>query len=583
MQLSILTRRTWALLFVFIVPIQLVLSQSIAHPPAGPSKMDWWRKARLGMFIHWGVYAVPAGEYQGKPVDGLGEWIMHDVSIPRSVYAGYAQQFNPVKYNADAWVTMAKEAGMKYIVVTTKHHDGFALFDSKASDWTAVKATPYGKDLLKPLVEACRKQGMKLGFYYSQANDWYNPGGAAARGHWDKTQAGNGMDEYIDKVAIPQMKELLTQYGDVVELWWDVPTDMNKERADKLHALLALQPGIITNDRLGGGYKGDITTPEQYIPATGIAGRDWETCMTMNDTWGFKTKDNNWKSSATLIRNLVDIASKGGNYLLNVGPTAEGEFPAPIIERLAAIGRWTKVNGESVYGTTASPFKILPWGRATKRVEGAATSLYLHVFNWPTNGQLTVPGLKAKVQSVRLLAGGAKLTAAATAEGLQIQVPLLAPDEVASVIEVKIQGAMTIEPYSVKQEADGRVVLGAETADIHNQPGESSAMTEGNWDNRNIGYWTSAASWVSWKVEFAKAGTYTLKAVAGTPAEASAFNVQIGNQTIDATVRSTGDYNQYNEVVLGTVTIDKPGLHTVTLKPDPAGWKAMNLRQISLQ
>lgn len=305
--------------------------------------------------------------------------------------------------------------------------------------------------------------------------------------------------------------------------------------------------------------------------------------MTMNDTWGFKTKDNNWKSAATLIRNLVDIASKGGNYLLNVGPTAEGEFPAPIVDRLAAIGRWMKVNGEAVYGTTASPFKILPWGRATKRVEAKTTTLYLHVFDWPADGKLVVPGLKAKVQSARLLAGGTVLPATATEEGLTINLPLLAPDAVASVIEVKIQGGLTVAPYTVKQQVDGKVLLGAEMADIHNQPGEASAMTEGSWEARNIGYWTSARSWVSWNVVIHKPGTYTIKALAGTPAATSRFSVQVGDQAIGASVTGTGDYNRYTEVVLGTVTIDKAGVQTIAIRPDQAGWNAMNVRQLSLQ
>ncbi len=234
------------------------------------------------------------------------------------------------------------------------------------NDWDIVDATPYGKDLLKPLAEACRKHGLKLGFYYSQAQDWNN-GGSAAGGKWDKAQE-HSMDEYIDKVAVPQVREILTNYGEFpAVLWWDTPTDMNKERADKLIELLKLKPGIIHNNRLGGGYKGDTETPEQYIPATGYPGRDWETCMTMNDTWGFKSYDHNWKPTETLIRNLVDIASKGGNYLLNVGPTAEGEIPAPSIERLKEVGAWMKVNGEAIYGTTASPFKRLPWGRCTKQ------------------------------------------------------------------------------------------------------------------------------------------------------------------------------------------------------------------------
>jgi alpha-L-fucosidase len=569
------------LLPVFLQSLQAQTKLVREDTNQGDGKMDWWRKARLGMFIHWGVYAVPAGTYKDKEIGGLGEWIMHDASIPRSDYEQYAQQFNPTKYNPEAWVRMAREAGMKYIVITAKHHDGFALFDSKASDWNVVKATPYGKDLLKPLVEACRKQGMKLGFYYSQANDWYNPGGAAARGHWDKTQEGS-MDRYIDQVAVPQVRELLTRYGDVVELWWDVPTDMNNERAARLADLLPLQPGIITNDRLGGHYKGDISTPEQYIPATGIEGRDWETCMTMNDTWGFKTNDHNWKSSATLIRNLVDIASKGGNYLLNVGPDATGEFPAPIVERLKAIGQWTRVNGEAIYGTTASPFKLLPWGRATKRVEGKTTTLYLHVFAWPKDGQLLVPGLTSKIQSARLLSNRRALALQTSEEGLVIKVPTTPPDPVASVIELKTQALLTIQPFSIQQHSNGSLLLGAEMANIHNQQGEATAMTEGDWEARNIGYWTSARSWVSWEVVINKPGTYTLTAIAGTPASSSRFSVQVGTQTIETTLNSTGDYNHYTEVTLGKITIDKAGRYTIVIRPDQQGWNAINLRQIRL-
>jgi alpha-L-fucosidase len=296
------------------------------------ARMQWWREARFGMFIHWGVYSVPAGTYNGKQIPGIGEWIMNRGKIPVAEYKAYAKQFNPVRYNPDKWVRLAKEAGMKYIIITSKHHDGFALFDSKVTDWDVVDATPYGKDLLKPLAQACKKHGIKLGFYYSQAQDWNHPGGAASGGHWDPAQDGD-MNEYIRTIAAPQVKEILTNYGDIAVLWWDTPTNMNKERADMLQPLITLQPNIITNNRLGGGYKGDNETPEQHIPATGL-NYDWETCMTMNDTWGFKSYDNNWKSTKVLIQNLVDIASKGGNYLLNVGPTSLGEIPQPSIERL---------------------------------------------------------------------------------------------------------------------------------------------------------------------------------------------------------------------------------------------------------
>ena len=366
-------------------------------------RMAWWREARFGMFIHWGVYSVPAGIYKDKEIPGIGEWIMNRAKIPVSEYKKYAKQFNPVKYDPDEWVSLAKEAGMKYIVITSKHHDGFALFDSKVTDWDIVDATPYGKDLLKPLAAACKKHGIKLGFYHSQAQDWCHPGGAAAGGHWDKAQDGD-MDKYIREIAVPQVREILTNYGDIAVLWWDTPTNMNKKRADVLRPLIHLQPGIITNNRLGGGYRGDFSTPEQHIPATGLD-YDWETCMTMNGTWGYKSYDHDWKSTEELLRNLVDIVSKGGNYLLNVGPTAEGLIPQPSAERLAAMGKWLKVNGESIYGTTASPIGKPVWGRCTAK----AGKLYLHVFEWPAGGILEMPGLKDKIKKAYLLANKNKL------------------------------------------------------------------------------------------------------------------------------------------------------------------------------
>ena len=343
------------------------LAASLAEESVGQrdARMKWWHEARFGLFIHWGVYSVPAGTYRGKRISGIGEWIMNRGKIPVKEYKAFAKKFNPVKYDADAWVRLAREAGMKYIVITSKHHDGFAMFDSKVTDWDIADATPFGRDPLKELAAACRKHGLKLGFYYSQAQDWCHPGGAAAGGHWDKAQDGD-MDAYIRDIAVPQVREILSNYGPLAILWWDTPVGMNKERADMLRPLLALQPGIITNNRLGGGYRGDTDTPEQHIPATGMPGRDWETCMTMNNTWGYKSYDDNWKSVETLIRNLVDIASKGGNYLLNVGPTSEGLIPEPSIVRMRAVGRWMKLNGEAIYATGASPFKRLAWAAARK-------------------------------------------------------------------------------------------------------------------------------------------------------------------------------------------------------------------------
>lgn len=429
--------------------------------------MKWWREARFGMFIHWGDYAQWAGVYKGHEVGHGGEWIMNRAKIPVAEYQQYARQFNPVKYDPDAWVRMAKEAGMKYIVITAKHHDGFAMFQSNASKWNIVDATVYGKDVLKPLAAACRKYGIRLGFYYSQAQDWNNPGGAAARkvasegwpnpdsaaidaytlahnGHWDPAQTTATMGEYIDKVAVPQVKELLTNYGEVAVLWWDTPTNMTDEYAQKLKNLLQLQPHIITNDRLKRpNFPGDYKTPEQKIPKPHeLDNVDWETCMTMNGTWGYKSYDHKWKSVETLVRNLIDIASKGGNYLLNVGPTAEGEFPKESIESLKGIGEWMKVNGEAIYGTHASPLDGLDWGRCTKKANGSNTILYLSVFNWPANGQLLVPGVKNEVAAASLLANGAKLNTSSTADGIRITLPSRAPDAIASVIRLEVKGSL---------------------------------------------------------------------------------------------------------------------------------------------
>ena len=306
-----------ALLLVVAAPLIVTAAESPdpyanETPAQRDARLGWFRDARFGMFIHWGVYSVPAGTYEGEQIPGIGEWIMNRGKIPMTNYQAFAREYNPVKYDADAWVKLARDAGMKYIVITAKHHDGFANFATKASPWNIVDATPYGQEVLKPLAAARRKYGVKLGFYYSQAQDWNN-GGAAAGGKWDAAQQ-HDMDDYIDKVAAPQVRELLSNCGEFpVVLWWDTPTDMNTNRADKLIALLRLKPGIIHNNRLGGGYRGDTETPEQFIPATGYPGRDWETCMTMNDTWGFKSYDHNLKSAELILRNLVDIASKGGN------------------------------------------------------------------------------------------------------------------------------------------------------------------------------------------------------------------------------------------------------------------------------
>lgn len=446
--------------------VGIVSSKSTRDTDSQNKKMEWWREARFGLFIHWGVYAVPAGFYQGheqKP--GGGEWIMNRMKIPVKEYQKFASQFNPVKFNAEAWVKMAKDAGMKYIVITAKHHDGFALFKTEASKWNIVDATPYGKDILKQLAAACQKEGIKLGFYYSQAQDWNNPGGAAARklanngwanpdsakidaytkengGHWDPLQTTKSMAEYIDNVAVPQVKELLTNYGNVAVLWWDTPVNMTDEFAEKFQPLLKLQPNIITNDRLERpNYSGDFKTPEQKIPNRNeITGKDWETCMTMNGTWGYRSDDHRWKSTQTLIRNLIDIASKGGNYLLNVGPNADGEFPQESIDRLKEIGSWMKINSEAIYGTSSSPLGSFNWGRCTSKEINGNTILYFHVFDWPKDGKLAISGIRNPVISVNIIGSKVKVQYSLADNNLTLDLPQTGQtNPIATVIKVVLK------------------------------------------------------------------------------------------------------------------------------------------------
>jgi len=434
-------------------------NSSVTDTPGGKNilskdeRMEWWRKARFGMFIHWGLYAVPAGEWKGKKVPGIGEWIMQRAQIPVSEYEQLARQFNPVKFDAEQWVQIAKKAGMKYIVITSKHHDGFCLWDTKYTDYDVVDATPFKRDILGELSQACRKNGIKMCFYHS-IMDWHHPDAQAPfyPNYNDTKKSNPNFDRYVEYYMKGQLKELVQNYGPLGIMWFDGEwvKDWTREMGwDMFYYCLSLQPDIIVNNRVGNGrqgmrglsksdeFAGDYGTPEQEIPARGLPGVDWETCMTMNDTWGYKSYDHNWKSYEELLHKLVDIASKGGNFLLNVGPTAEGLIPAPSVERLASIGEWMKVNGESIYGTTASPLGEVPWGRCTAK----PGKLYLHVFNWPANGRLEVSGLKNKVKKAYLLADRkrAKLSVERQSdEKVVITVPAEAPDPVDTVIVLQI-------------------------------------------------------------------------------------------------------------------------------------------------
>ncbi len=443
------------LLFSTAIPAQDVIIKETKEEH--DARMQWWRESRFGLFIHWGIYSVPAGDWNGNTT--YAEWIRNQAEIPLDTYDKFVEQFNPVKFDADEWVRTAKGAGMKYIVITSKHHDGFCMFDSKYTDFD-IMSTPFKKDVLKELSKACKKGGIKLCFYYS-IMDWHHPDYLPRRG-WEKNRSTKGADfeRYVQYMK-NQLKELVTNYGDIGVLWFDGEWEntWNEKRGINLYNYVrSLRSDIIINNRVdpnrGGltGFSpdgvtiGDFGTPEQQIPSTGLPGVDWESCMTMNDHWGYNKNDKNFKSAKSIIQMLADISSKGGNYLLNVGPTSKGIFPPESTEILGEVGKWMKVNSESIYGTTAGPFRQLIWGRCTQKNIGSNTRLYLHVFDWPEDGKLIVPGIFSEAIRSYLLADENKtnLKVERNEDALIISVPLKAPDENNSIVVLDVAGKVDV-------------------------------------------------------------------------------------------------------------------------------------------
>ena len=408
------------------------------------ARLQWFREARFGLFIHWGVYAVPAGVWQGKPTGA--EWIMNQGKIPVADYKAFAKDFTAAKYDPEAWAQLAADAGMKYVVITAKHHDGFTLFDSAYSDWNAAKASGARRDLIAPLAAAVRQRGLKFGTYYSQSQDWVNLGGGKGRtAPWDEEQKKGDFDVYLKTIALPQVRELLDKFNPDI-LWWDTEYSMTPERARPFFDLVVAHPHLIHNSRLGGGVLGDFRTSEQRIPASAMLGRALEVNMTINNSWGYRADDLKWKSAQQLIRNLSDITSKDGNYLLNVGPTAEGVIPQPEVDRLLAIGRWMKLNSEAVYSTRGGLYaQPLDWGRTTYKTKpDGGTTLYLHVWIWPADGKILVPGLKQLPRSARLLAVGAPVVATPAEAGLVVTLPGAAPDPDVSIAVLEFDHPLEI-------------------------------------------------------------------------------------------------------------------------------------------
>jgi alpha-L-fucosidase len=404
------------------------------------ARLNWWRAARFGLFIHWGLYAIPAGIWQGQEIPGIGEWIQQRARIPADEYARLANQFNPVQFNAADWVSLAKRAGQKYLVITAKHHEGFCLFKSAQTGFNVVDTTPFGRDVIAELAAECARQDIRFGLYYSQTQDWHHPDGAMAqhpdesKAEWEAREARKDFVGYINDFVKPQVSELLTHYGPIGLIWFDTPMYIQEQQSRELLDLVhQLQPDCLVCGRVGNALGDYASARDNAIPGE-LVELDWETPATINDTWGFKQNDHNWKSSEDLLHKLVDIASKGGNYLLNVGPTAQGVVPQACVERLQAVGDWLALNGESIYGTKAGPLQGLEGIRTTT----GSGKVYVHVFDWPKDGVLRLDGLNARVSRAALLADpNSTVKVSQNGASLELRGPAQVPDPVDSVITLE--------------------------------------------------------------------------------------------------------------------------------------------------
>ena len=556
---------------------------SLATTTMAEDRTEWFREARFGMFIHWGVYAVPAGEWEGETIRGIGEWIMRFRRIPVETYKAFAPDFTAENYDPEFWAELAHRAGMKYVVITAKHHDGFSLYDSDVSDWD-VMASGAKRDLLAPLADAVRARGMKFGLYYSQSQDWIHPGGAVLGNReniWDDAQKGD-YDAYLENIALPQVREIIGRFDPAI-IWWDTPQDMTPERVAPFAELLGEHPHIINNNRLGDGFDGDTMTPEQHIPPRGYPGKLFEVCMTMNDTWGYKVNDQNWKPSERLVQMLSDIASKGGNFLLNIGPRADGTIPRESIERLDAMGRWMDVNSAAIHATEASPFpRRLPWGRVTQKPgENGGTTLFLHVWEWPADGNILLPTLEELPAGGSLLADGAAVTAARTADGVVVQLPGDARDPYVSVARLEFPGSITVtqQPYATP-DADGTITLLAHDADPFGATG-GNIRVEGTGDEAYLTDWNRFRYRLEYRVKAGTAGKWQVEAEIAAP-EAATIHLAVGEASQPVAITSTGSGDTWETTHLGVIELSADEA-VIRINAEEEGWHPINLRKLTLR
>lgn len=493
-------------------------------------RLGWWEDARFGCFVHWGVYSVLAGYWKGEKIPGYSEHIQRKCRIPQDVYRKeVVEKFNPMQFNADEWIRLIHAAGMRYFVITAKHHDGFAMYDSDVSDWNVVDATPFGRDPMKELKAACDKYGVKFGFYFSHAFDWGHPNAPGNDWEWgnpggDKQLGGQAWwkdpvmgkelpriyNEYVLKSAIPQILELVEKY-DPVMIWFDTPHKLpNSINYEIMHALRKASPNIVINGRMIYG-RGDYTTtcdmPVVYPP---VSDRYWEGVPTTNRSYGWSKHDKEYKSPAMLIRLLISAVARGGNMLLNIGPTDLGTIDAPDVKILEGFAAWMKQNADTIHGCGRTVLPVQSWGESTRK----NNTLFLQVYHWPTNGVLEVGSLFVDPVSATLHDGSkVELSFKRLNERtLQVQIPTEPLNEISSVIALQFkEGALDAGKtdvrrlLAVKQEN----FLGTFDAELS---GSVAYASGSDWrDEDGLKNWIGQDDTVIWPLYLNAPGKYTVR------------------------------------------------------------------------